>query len=253
MNTRNLLTLIAFGGAVALVACTTTEVDKFASSDSFCSAKADAECAQLAPKCGATVDACKPKRLSACSTAASTAASLGGSYVSSAAQDCIDKISEVYKDKAANVTPATEAEAAKVCERVFKGGKAANAPCANNVECQGSLICDRTVCATEEITKITVACNNPGQICEPGAYCTPQGAVKFCVAKKVAGDICDANSPCIETLRCVNHCVALESGGQMCGADSDCAAVAPYCDPSTKKCRPKYESDSAACRDYGIP
>jgi hypothetical protein len=254
MNTRNLLTLIAFGGVVALVACSSSEADKFGSSDSFCSARADAECAQLAPKCGATVDACKQKRMSTCTAANSMAASLGGSYVSSAAQDCIDKINEVYKDKATNVTPDGEADVAKVCGRVFRGSKAANTPCANTIECSGALICDRTVCAAEDITKVSAACNNPGQVCEKGAYCQQQGAVKFCVTKKALNESCTADSPCVESARCVNMCVALVAAGGACNMDADCAPEAPYCDQtsSPKKCRPKYESTSPACRDFGV-
>ena len=121
MKTRNLLTLIAFGGIVALVACSSDAADKFGSSDSFCTAKAESECKNLAKKCGAAEDACKTKRVAACNNAAAAAANQGRSYRPNAVQDCIDKIDEVYKDNANTVTAEGEKAVVVVCERAFGG------------------------------------------------------------------------------------------------------------------------------------
>lgn len=250
MNTRNLLILMALGGVAALFACSSEDADKFGSSDSFCTSKAETECQLVGtPKCGVAAETCKQARISACKTAAATAAGAGGSYVSSAAQDCIDKIDEIYKG---TINPDTEAEAAKVCDRVFRGSKAVNTQCGSTVECEGSLICDAVikVCAEEQPTSLKSACGNPGQVCEKGSYCQPQGAAKFCVEKKKLNDICGVDNPCDDTLRCVNHCQPRSTGGQACDTDNDCAPEAPFCD-TTKKCRPKYESTSAACKTYG--
>lgn len=254
MNTRNLLTLMAFGGVVALVACTSSlSDDKFGSSDSFCSAKAEAECMQLAKKCGApTVEACKTKRTSTCNSAAGAATATGRGYRSSAAQACIDSINDTYKDNAANVTPDTEVASAKVCDRVFRGSKKERESCSNTFECEGSLICD-SVCATEQAAKQGEGCGNAGQVCEKGTYCQDQGGKKFCNPKNKEGDTCTSTSPCIETLRCVNHCVAKVVIGQPCSTDDECSVDAPLCDQasSPKKCRIKYESTTAACKEFG--
>ena len=252
MNTRNLLILMAFGGVVALAACSTAEADKFGSSDSFCDAKADAECMNLAAKCGATTDACKTLRVSACKTAAATASGGGRSYVANAAQACIDSINDTYKNGAASVSPDAEVATTKVCDRVFRGSKAERDPCGSTGECSGSLICD-TVCATEETVSLNGGCGNAGQVCGTGTYCQDQGGKKFCLSKEADGAICAADKPCIETDRCVNHCVPRATSGQACNTDDDCASVAPYCDTtsSPKKCRPKYESTSGACKDFG--
>lgn len=255
MNTRNLLTLMALvtGGAFAVVACSTTAEDKFASSDSFCASKAETLCNNLALKCGASVDACKTKQASICNAAASTAISLGRAYKSGAVQDCLDKLNEVYGDQAIHATPTTEADAADVCDRVFRGSKPLMTPCANTFECDGSLICDG-VCATKEIVALMGGCGNAGQVCDDTTYCTPLGGKNFCVAKKVEGDICDAmTSPCNAADRCVNHCIPKVTVGQDCSSDAECANEAPYCDLTSMphQCRPKYESRNPACKDYG--
>lgn len=255
MNTRNLLSLLAVGGVVAslALACSSTAEDKFASSDSFCSSKAETLCNNLALKCGASVDACKTKQTSLCRDAANAATGAGRAYKSGAVQDCLDKLNEVYGDQAIHATPVTEAAAAEVCDRVFRGSKAAMTPCANTFECDGSLICDG-VCATKEVVGLMGGCGNAGQVCDDATYCTPLGGKEFCVAKKIEGDICDTMmSPCIAADRCINHCVPKVTVGQPCSTDAECADEAPYCDLTSMphQCRPKFESRNPACKDYG--
>jgi hypothetical protein len=255
MKTRNSLILIALGGLVALVACSSSEADKFGSSDQFCSAKAEAECNNLAKPCGASVDACKTKRAQTCNAGAATAAGQGRSYRANAAQGCIDKVNEIYKDSAGNVTPDGEASVTKVCERVFGGSKAERTPCANTYECEGSLICDG-VCSTEETVSLNGGCANAGQVCATGLYCQASGGTgkRFCVDKNKLGDQCGDTNPCLETLRCVTgRCVDKVTVGNPCDNDSECAVEAPFCDLTTtpKKCRPKYQAGTSACRDFG--
>lgn len=252
MKTRNLLTLIAFGGIVALVACSSDEADKFGSSDSFCTAKAESECKNLAKKCGATEDACKTKRVAACNNAAAAAANQGRAYRANAVQDCIDKIDDVYKDNANSVTAEGEKEVVVVCERVFGGTKKEREPCAQTFECEGSLICDG-VCIKQETVSLNGGCANAGQVCDTGTYCQATGGKSFCVAKNGLGDGCGVDNPCIESLRCVNRCVEKVAVGQPCDNDGECADAAPFCDltSSPKKCRPKYESTTSACKEFG--
>jgi hypothetical protein len=253
MNIPHLLSLLSLGGVVVLVACSSTETDKFASSDSFCTAKAEAECNGLAKKCGATVEACKTKRASTCNTGGATAAGQGRSYRANSAQDCIDSVNSTYKNNANDVTVDNEAETSKVCERVFSGAKAESEQCTNTFECQGALICDKGVCIKEEKVALKGQCNNAGQICEKSTYCQQQGATKFCNPSNKLDEACKVDAPCIDTLRCVsNRCVAKVTGGNPCDNDGECAAEAPYCDAVAKKCRPKYESTSAACKDFGL-
>jgi len=246
---RTILTIVACGGVIALAACSSSEEDAFSSSDAFCAAKADAECNNLAASCGTTVDTCKRVREDACKSAAARATGAGRAYRANAAQPCIDKVNEAFSAKV--VDPKKEAESVDLCERVFGGTKAKNAACANTFECEGALVCDRDVCSDKKETQLGEPCNNPGQVCVAGAYCQQQGQNRFCVEKKKLDEICTAEAPCNESLRCVNRCVALVAVGQPCDKDSDCAAEAPYCDGATKKCRIKYQAGTQACRDFG--
>lgn len=251
MKIRNVLIAIACSGFFA--ACSTTEEDPYGSTDSYCAAKAEAECTNVAKRCGAAIDACKQRRTSICNTAASSAINQGRSYQANAVQDCIDSINDTYRNGANDVTVEGEAETAKICERVFSGSKKESIPCTNTFECASSLICDKGVCIREEKVSGTGQCNNAGQVCETGSFCQPQGATRFCAPKKSIGEDCSADVPCNETLRCVStRCMARVTVGNPCDNDDQCAPEAPYCDASTKKCRPKYESTSAACRDYGL-
>ena len=255
MITRNLLTLMAFGGSMALAfssACSSDDPVKFGSSDQYCSARAEAECGNLAKKCGASVEACTSKRTATCNNAAAAAANMGRTYRPNAVQDCIDTINDVYKNGASDVTPDGEKNVEKVCQRVFGGTKTERTPCANTFECDGALICD-TVCAAEEIVQLNAGCGNAGQVCAAGTYCQAQGGKSFCVEKKKENDICGPDSPCIETLRCVNHCVPKVTVGNPCDNDGECANEAPFCDLSSmpRKCRPKYESTTSACKEFG--
>ncbi|MDB4997309.1 MAG: hypothetical protein JWM74_4741 [Myxococcaceae bacterium] len=255
MTTRNLLTFMALslGGLVTVVACSTTAADEpFSTSDKFCASKAETLCNNLALKCGATVDACKTKQTSACNAAASAAAGQGRSYQSGAVQACLDKLNEVYGNQAVNATPTTEADATEVCDRVFRGPKAAMTPCASTFECSGSLICD-SVCAEKVVVTLNGGCGNAGQVCDTDTYCQPLGSKNFCVAKKKDGEICGMDAPCVASERCVNHCVPKVTVSQPCDDDNGCANEAPYCDLTSMPhvCRPKYESRNPACKDYG--
>jgi hypothetical protein len=252
MKTRNLLTLITLGGLIALVACSSDDADKFGSSDSFCTAKAESECKNIAKKCGATEADCKTKRVASCNNAAAVAANQGRSYRPNAVQDCLDKIDDVYRNGANDVTPDGEKEVGVVCERVFGGTKKEREPCAQTFECEGSLVCDG-VCTTQETVSKNGGCGNAGQVCEKGTFCQDQAGKKFCFEKKKLDEPCAAESPCIESLRCVNRCIAKVPVGQPCDNDGECGDAAPYCDLTTspKKCRPKYESTTAACKEFG--
>ncbi|MDB4942812.1 MAG: hypothetical protein JWP97_2346 [Labilithrix sp.] len=255
MKTRDLFTLLALGGVIALAACSSDDDDKFASSDKFCVAKAEAACNNLAKKCTASVESCKTDQVGICNSAAAAAASQGRSYHSSQAQACIDSINETYKNSAVDVTAALEAKTATVCERVFTGSLKENAACTTTFECEGSLICDKGICITETKVGLGGQCNNAGAVCDGASYCQQQGQTRFCVAKNTKDQSCGADAPCIDTLRCVSgRCVDLVPARSPCDTDSECAVdgVELYCATSTKTCQAKFESSSAACKDYGL-
>lgn len=253
---RNLLTVVALGGAVALVACSSSEEEKFSSSDAFCEAKAGAECDNLALSCGNSVDTCKRLRADACKSAGSQATATGRVYKAANAQGCIDAVNTAFSPKV--VDPEKEQLANEACERVYSGTKAKNVQCANTYECDGTMVCDKTVCADKQLTPVGSACGDPGKVCDKGAYCQQQGPNKFCVAKKGLDEICTPDSPCKEDLRCVGgasggSCKPRVAAGGACNVDDDCAKEAPYCDPTGKTCRQKYQQGTTACKAFGNP
>ena len=141
MNTRNLLSVIAFGGVVALVACSSTEEDKFASSDSFCSSKAEVECNGFQQdRCAVPIEGCKTKRTSLCKAGVVTAQGQGRTYKPAAVQDCLDAIGRTYPKTGGQPTPTAEKEAAAICDRVLSGSKKELQACTNTYECDGALV-----------------------------------------------------------------------------------------------------------------
>jgi hypothetical protein len=256
---RNTILGLSCAAAVALTtlaACSTDATsDKYPDASSFCSAKADAECQNLAPGCNATVDGCKSLRTTACTTAGSSS---GRSYTPSLAQACIDKVNAVYAKK--SFTADDEQQVTDACERVFAGAAAKNAPCKIDYDCQGQMICDKGVCGDKLVRNQGEGCNNPGEVCGSDAYCGNQGSLKFCLPRNPSGHTCDVNNPCLSTLRCLigngamnGSCAALENPGDPCDADTDCSALTtpPYCDPTKRQCLPKYGLGTKSCADFG--
>lgn len=246
--TRKLLTLIAFGGFVALAACSSDD-DASESSSSFCSKKAAAECETLALPCGTDKDTCTSKRTTVCNGAAAAAAGQGRAFQANAASACISKVEDTYTSPA--VTGEAEAALAKVCERVFGGAKPERTACANSFECATGLICD-TLCAKENAVALNGPCANVGDVCEKGTYCQASGGkAKFCNKKNGVNDICTPDTPCLETLRCtLGKCLEKVKVGQACNNDDDCVNEAPYCDPKSKTCLQKYQSGNVVCGDF---
>src|SRR6476620_7084379 len=85
---RKTLLVLASGAVVALLACSSDADEKYGDPNSFCAAKADAECQQLAAGGGASVDSCKTIRTSTCQNSIPA----GRTYTSAKAQECLDKI-----------------------------------------------------------------------------------------------------------------------------------------------------------------
>ena len=244
---RQTLSVLASVGVIALVACSSDPAgDAYPDVSSFCSAYADALCQGVAAGCGTTVDTCKTKAVAKCNTDAT-----GRAYKASNAPDCVDKTKNLFSQK--TFTADQEKEQQTACGRTFGGTVAKNAPCQTDFECQGSMVCDKGLCADKTDKKVGEACNNPGDICEKGSYCGNQGAVKFCLAKKAQGDLCPPDVPCLEDLVCVGTCQPKVGPGSVCGKDDECqqATTSPYCDPIQKKCLPKYGLGTDSCKQLG--
>jgi hypothetical protein len=251
---RKTLLVLASGGVVALFACSSDTDDKYGDTNSFCAAKADAECQQLAAGCGASIDGCKSIRTSACTSSIPA----GRTYTSAKAQECLDKITAVYSKR--SFSSAEEKDVNNVCGRVFAGNVNKNAACQTDFDCISDFVCDKGVCATLSAKSKGDPCANPGEVCSSDSYCANQGANKFCVAKNPINHTCDKDNPCEDTLRCIvgagaanGSCQPKLNPSDKCDADIECpeATTPPYCDPKQKKCLPKYGLGTASCGDFG--
>lgn len=242
----------AFGaltfGLVALVACSSDEGERYPDTSSFCEAKAQEECNGVAAVCGATVEACKAKRLSPCNEAAVAATAQGRKYKASLAESCLSKTRELYNARI--VAPEKEAEQIDTCARVYEGTVLKNAACKDSYECQGALVCDKGVCSDKTERKQGDPCNNPGEVCAKGSYCGSQGQLKFCLPKKVKGDLCNADVPCAEDFRCIGTCTEKKQAGGDCATNDDCASAAPSCEAA--RCIAKsFAAGTPACKAFG--
>lgn len=242
---------LALGGFVALsmAACSsTTEADKYASVDSFCSEKAKQEC-QVAAKCAATTDACLSARKTQCTSDAASAMSSTRQYRSANAQACIDKTHDTYS-KDGTITPGDLKALRDTCGRVFQGTQKALQTCVSTYDCEGSMICDKMLCAMPNSKSKGSGCASAGDQCEAGSYCSEAGAASVCLGKKASGEQCNATLPCLEDLRCNNVCGTRFATGVACATDDDCASGAPYCDPAINKCDAGliFAPGAAACK-----
>ena len=245
------LALFACGTFTALFACSSDAGDKYPSVDSFCAARADALCANVATGCGTTADKCKPSETALC-IAQSNA--LGRSYRPAGAEDCINQTSSVYAKK--TVTATDETSLATTCNNAFPGTAAKAAKCNKTADCAESLVCDaiNKTCATKTDRKLEDECNNAGDTCETGTYCQLRGVRASCTKKNDVGAICTDASPCLETLQCSGgSCRAKANIGEACAQDADCSSTAgaPYCDALSKQCKQRFTGGTQSCKDIG--
>jgi hypothetical protein len=243
---RKALCLLAGVGVVALVACGGDDEggEKYPSVESFCEAQVKEICAGIAAPCAIADEKCKSTGKSFCVASAS-----GKTYQAPAADACVSKTHDVFQQR--TITPDQEKELADTCGRVFGGTKKVNEPCKATSECERNLVCGGTGFCGEKTDKSEgQPCNNPGDTCSKDTFCAGEGN-KTCQKKKTMGEICGANTPCQDDLRCAGTCKPKVDPQNPCDVDSDCVATAPYCDPRLKKCLPKYSPGTQACRDFG--
>lgn len=247
LTTLKLVFLFGSAGGLAIAACSSNDAtDKYPSADSFCDAKATEECNAAAAVCSATVDFCKTTRVGICKSFADSATSQGRTYRAQQAEKCVDATKTLYATKVVDLDK--EKDVDDTCEHVFTGSKKKNDPCTQPYECEGTLKCDKGACADAVQKQLNEPCNNPGDTCVKGTYCGPRGGSNFCIARNNVGDICNNETPCLETLRCVNNCQAKLDSGQPCDTNDDCTSG--FCG-NDKKCAAKLVPGTGKCSDFG--
>jgi hypothetical protein len=239
----HLIHVLAVAGL--LTACTSEDPVPAKTVQTFCAAKAAAEC-QVAARCGTDVTACSTQRQTLCETAAADAASFGRVFSATQSEACVAKVKALYV-KVTPITPTELAAVADACERVMAGTvKALEACPAGTYQCSGKLICDKGFCGTPTAKASGQPCANPGDICGAAFHCAANASgLPICQANVVKGQPCSATAqangpgPCLSTLRCdtTSTCTdRIASGGDCTPGADECVATAPYCHPTLKKC-----------------
>jgi len=251
--------LLAMATAAALVALThgcggggsTTTVTP----DTFCTDYASKEC-QVVSKCGLPdMSACTAVRKTKCLGDVAQRQTATRVFKTSNISACLNQVNNVYSTNG-TIPVAKLDQMDDACQYVFQGSVKANSPCTIKYDCDGTMICDKGLCANKVVKNLNDLCGNPGEICNTGSYCQQMGAVYKCVAKHMASEACDVDTnPCLEALRCLNGtCQARADSGGACTSDDDCATAVAYCDPYIgNKCDTglTFGGGAAACAAFG--
>ncbi len=255
------LTALGAGVAIALAAgCGSSTSDPYPSVQSFCAAKANAECKVAADVCDLTVSDCLSAREAACTTDANQAVSEGRVYDSGLVPSCLGEVTTAYSDNDGNLSATDYLQLTDTCERVFAGSAKADQACSDDYDCSGTLVCDpiRKACGPSTPTAGGKPCNNPGQICDTGFYCgqdVSPGAVAglyTCLSRPTTGQSCSATVLCLESDYCNDgSCVPGLTSGQSCTADDQCPS-GYICDPYVKVCDTtiRFAAGATACEAY---
>jgi hypothetical protein len=242
-----LSSVFLLAAAATTSGCSSKSAAPYPDVTSFCAAKAQAEC-QIAATCGSTSPtACETAREALCNEDAAQAAMTGSGtrkYTQANAPACIAKANDVYGNNVTQIPFASlvgPGSVTDVCEHVFAGVSAFNAPCQTDYDCADVTdICvpvlpgsTDLVCATATPVAAGKFCQDPGSQCADDTYCTMASANGgyTCVAEAQEGAPC-ADAPCVDTARCVSGtCEPRATANEPCTTNDDCSPDAPYCDP----------------------
>ncbi len=245
---------LALAAAVVLLACSSDEktVEKYPTVESFCSAKSELECQGVATKCTVTAEACKPKREDKCKSAANAAIASNRTYRPAAVERCLTETKTLYARPVIDVS--AEKTVVDTCERVLTGSKKLGEACLRMYECEGTLVCDKNVCAEIQKVGADAPCDKPGDTCPAGTYCGQKGTLLFCINRNRINDECGSSAPCLETHRCGSStlsgfCVERLPLGEQCSTGGDCTS--DFCAPNSQTCATKLVPDTGVCTDFG--
>lgn len=251
------LGLFILTGGVALIACSSDDdTSKYPSVDSYCSAKASAECNEPSVgTCGVKNADCVVARKAACNTASSAAEAQGRVYTASNVDACLSATDTAYR----NPTNAADLSARDdACNRVFSGTKGKSVACTSAYDCQGTLVCDLSKnpnggnCADKVNKALNDPCTDPGDICATGLFCDGSGTSFFCHPDRNVGEACTATIPCDTTKAfCgpAGTCLALGQTGDACTVGTQCSTT--FCNASGKCAARQFPSETGVCTDFG--
>lgn len=231
----------AVGGVLAAAACVATG-PKYPFLNSFCQARATAECSHAVVEACAVADmpTCVTNRQAICETSAPP----NTVYNPDAAEGCVDEVASAYADAQLTLVETQAINAA--CLPVFNGPGATGAACQVDLDCQvGSMLrCVLAPNSTQGTCQVPVmvmgggSCMAPAEQCVAGYHC---GLTANCDIDPALGDPCAPNNPCAPSLACAasGMCANKSADGSPCTTDDDClhgicngagvAGAAPLC------------------------
>ncbi len=217
--------LVALVGLAVAGACT-AKGPKYPDLNSFCNARASAECSMaVVLACAAPNPTCTNKRQALCISNAPARA-----YNAGAAEDCVTQVSNAYAD--AKVTLDESKSVDNACLPVFEGPGVTGTACQMDADCRTStgLRCVPTAgsnqgtCQVPQMVAGGGSCAAPNQQCVPGYHC---GTSAHCDIDATDGSMCSSQNPCGPGLLCSTAaggmtCKAKKADGVACVSGDEC-------------------------------
>jgi hypothetical protein len=215
------------GAAILLLAsaCIVKNGPKYPDVNSFCSARASAECSSEVLLACAIPDAstCTAKRRALCLSSVPP----GTVYNPNSAENCVTQVTGAYAD--AKVTLAESSAIDAACLPVFDGPDGKDANCQKDSDCQVStgLRCillpgsAQGTCQVPQIVQGGGVCAAMNARCIAGFHCGPTA---HCDINAAVGEACSPPIPCGPDLQCSSGgvCVNKTADGSMCATDDEC-------------------------------
>ena len=255
------------GSVVGLVAVVTSGCSSAAAPyptpESYCSAVAQAQCQTpdgglgIPGQCSVTADQCNAAVASSCMTQAGEATGDGTRvYTPANVPACIAATLSAYGGP--SITFAAYQAANQACDAVFAGTVMPGGSCKSTGSCvqagdggAPTVVCSATIpgsttsttmqCATATSVASGAGCNNAGDTCAAGSYCSGRTATSnaTCVPGGSVGAVCTKAVGCAVGAYCTlaqgavnGSCIAGGAAGQACTVNADCGSSAPLCDPN---------------------
>jgi hypothetical protein len=243
--------ILGIGTAAFIAGCSSTS-DPYPDADTFCSAKATAECTSgmtggVAAACNVDPSDCISARQETCITAADMATANGQTYSPTGAVNCIAAIETAYATSPVDYSSIQAVEAA--CgQGTFPGLVATMGTCKTSAECASTADGGTQVCSPvnpgstllECATAIPVAANGQcadfGSVCAAGTYCLGSKDTPYeCLAGAPVGGSCTVENGCAAGGFCVMNgdnpegiCQeAASQAGAACTSDVECGGGGP--------------------------
>jgi hypothetical protein len=217
----------AFGvvGLSFTCACILKNGPKYPDINSFCNARATAECSSEVVLACAIPNAstCVTKRQQLCLSSTPS----GTAYNSASAENCVNQVSSAYAD--AKVTLAESSAIDAACLPVFDGPGTKDASCQSDSNCQVSagLRCILLPGSTEGTCQIPQMVQGGGSCAASNARCVTGfhcGSTSHCDINAAVGEACDPQNPCGPDLQCSSGgtCVNKGADGSVCASGDEC-------------------------------